>query len=236
MKKERVFWGFIFILSGIFLIVNKLGYFPDVNPFSLILTFFLVVVIGKSIIRLNFPGILFPIAFICIMYDNQLGITQITPWTVLIAALFGSIGLSMLFHKHVKFIHHKHFHKHHHDDYKFEKIDVEDDGKVSFKSSFGASIKYINTNKFEQADLECSFGALKVYFDNAVMSKDNAVVKIDASFSGVELYIPKTWRVDIKTNAFLGDVSEKNRSGQVITNTLTLVGDISFAGVEIIYI
>lgn len=234
MKKERVFWGFIFILAGIFLVVSKLGYFPGVNPFSLILTFFLVVIIGKSIVHLNFPGILFPIAFICIIYDKQLGITEITPWTVLIAAAFGSIGLSMLFHKHVKFIHHVHHHDH--KNYEFEKIDVEDDGNVVFKNSFGASIKYINTNKFEQADLECSFGALKVYFDNAVMSKDNAVVKINASFSGVELYIPKSWNVDIKTNSFLGDVSEKNRNGQVITNTLTLVGDISFAGVEIIYI
>lgn len=236
MKKERVFWGILFILAGVFLVVSKLGFFPDVNAFSLILTFFLVVIIGKSIVHLNFVGILFPIAFICILYDNQLGITSITPWTVLMAALFGSIGLSMIFHKHVKFMHHKYYHKYNNEDYKFEKIDVEDDGNVVFKNSFGSSIKYINTNKFENADLECSFAALKVYFDNATMSKENAVVRINASFSGIELYVPKSWRVDIKTNAFLGDVSEKNRNGQVITNTLTLVGDISFGGVEIIYI
>ncbi len=28
MKKERIFWGVLFILAGIFLIVSKLGYFP----------------------------------------------------------------------------------------------------------------------------------------------------------------------------------------------------------------
>ncbi len=232
MKKERVFWGILFILAGIFMVISKLGYFPDINAFSLILTVFLVVIIAKSIPHLNFSGILFPIAFICIIYARQLGITAITPWTVLISALFGSIGLSMIFHKHVNWIHHNHVHE----DYKFEKIDIEDEGNIIFRNSFGDCIKYINTNEFEQADLNCSFGAMKVYFDNAVMSSENAIVRVNASFSGVELYIPRTWKVDNKTNVFLGSVDEKNRNNERWTNTLTLVGDVSFSGVEIIYI
>ena len=232
MKKERIFWGALFILAGIFLIISKLGYLPDMNVFSFLITVFLLVIIIKSVPKLNFSGILFPIAFICIIYDKGLGITAITPWTVLIAALFGSIGLSMIFHKHINWIHHKHNHQ----DYKFEKIDVEDESNIAFKNSFGASIKYINTDKFEQADFNCSFGAMKLYFDNAVMSNENAVVRINASFSGIELYIPKNWKVDDKTKVFLGSIEEKNRSNEIATKTLTLVGDISFSGVEIIYI
>ena len=96
--------------------------------------------------------------------------------------------------------------------YKFEKIDIEDESHVGFKTSFGASIKYINTDKFEQADFNCSFGAMKVYFDNAIMSNENAIVRINASFSGIELYIPKTWNVDDKTNVFLVAIDEKNRN------------------------
>ncbi len=75
-----------------------------------------------------------------------------------------------------------------------------------------------------------------MYFDKAVISNENAIVRINASFSGIELYIPKTWNVDDKTNVFLGAVSEKNRNNQTTTNNLTLVGDVSFSGVEIIYI
>ena len=232
MKKERVFWGVLFIVAGIFLVISKLGYFEGVNAISLILTVFLVSIIVKSVPRLNFSGILFPIAFIGIIYDKQLGITAITPWTILLAALFGSIGLSMIFNKHVTFLKHKHFCE----DYKFEKIDVEDESHVSFRNSFGESIKYINTDKFEQADLNCSFGGMKVYFDNAVMSNENALVKIDASFAGIELFVPRTWKIEDRTHVFLGGISEKNKSDQIKTNTLILVGDISFAGVEIIYI
>lgn len=232
MKKEKVFWGILFVLIGVFLIISKLGYFPNVNVISLLLTAFLVAVIVKSLVRLNFAGVLFPIAFICIIYDKQLGITNITPWTVLIAALLGSIGLSLIFHKHTKCVNFK-FDS---EDYKFEKIDVEDESHVKVKNSFASSIKYINTDNFEQADFNCSFGAMKVYFDKAIMSNDNAIVRINASFSGIELYIPKTWNVEDKTNVVLGSVNEKNRNNQVTTNTLTLVGDIKFSGVEIIYI
>ena len=234
MKKERIFWGILFILAGIFMIIGKLGYFPNMNVFSLLLTAFLVVVIVKSLPSMNFSGILFPIAFICIIYDKQLSITAITPWTILMAALLGSIGLSMIFHKQIKWINHNH--NHNDEDYKFEKIDIEDESNVRFKNSFGASIKYINTDKFEQANFDCSFGAMKVYFDNAVMSNENAIVRINASFSGIELYIPKTWNVNDNTNVFLGSVSEKNRNNQTTTNNLTLVGDVSFSGIEIIYI
>ncbi|AJD32647.1 hypothetical protein AAGC94_07690 [Clostridium sporogenes] len=233
MKKHRIFWGVFLIVAGIFLIINKLGYLPDVNVFSLLLTVFLVVVIMKSLLRINFAGILFPSAFICIIYDKQFGITNITPWTVLIAALLGSIGLSMIFHKRPKWVNNKH----NHEDYKFEKIDIEDESHVKFKSSFGASIKYINSNNFQQADFDCSFGAMKVYFDNAIMSNDNdAIVRINASFSGIELYVPKNWNIDDKTNVFLGAISEKNKSDKTTTNTLTIIGDITFSGVEIIYI
>jgi len=232
MKKEKFFWGILFILMGVFLIISKLGYLPNINVISLLLTAFLVAVIVKSLVRLNFAGVLFPIAFICIIYDTELGITNITPWTVLIAALFGSIGLSMIFNKHTKYVNFK-FDS---EDYKFEKIDVEDESHVRFRNSFNSSIKYINTDKFEQADFNCSFGAMKVYFDKAIMSSDNAIVRINASFSGIELFIPKEWKVEDKTNVVLGAINEKNRNNQVTTNTLTLVGDIKFSGVEIIYI
>ena len=96
MKKRNIFWGILFVLGAIGLIVGKIGFLSDVNPFSLGFSVSLGVIIIDSLFRLNYAGILFPIAFLCIIYDKQLGITSLTPWTVLISALFGSIGLSMV--------------------------------------------------------------------------------------------------------------------------------------------
>lgn len=232
MKKERVFWGVVLIMGAIALILNKLGYFYDVNIFSILLTVVLVAIMIKSSFTMNFSGILFPIAFICIIYDEQLGITVITPWVVLISALLGSIGLSMIFNKRPKISYNKSEWK----DCEYETINLEDESHIKLHTSFAGSIKYINTDKFKQADLKCSFGSMKVYFDNAVLDKGNGVVRLDSSFSGIELYIPKTWTVSDKTNVSFGGIDEKNKNQGTPDNTLTLVGNISFSGVEIIYV
>lgn len=231
MKKERTFWGIMLVLGGIALIISKLGYFSDINVITILLTIYLSVMLIKNVFRVNFAGVLFPIAFICIIYDEQLGITSITPGTVLIAALLGSVGLSIIFDKRPKWAN-----KHDRDSYKFDTIDVEDESHVRVETQFSASVKYINTDKFEQAYLKCQFGATKVYFDNAVLHKGKGMVTIDASFAGVELYIPKTWTICDKTNVSFGSLNEKNRNQGTSANTLTIMGDINFSGVEIIYV
>lgn len=61
-------------------------------------------------------------------------------------------------------------------------IDEEDGNRISFDTSFGASIKYVNTDDFQSASLDCSFGSMKVYFDNAMMQQPQATIYLDASF------------------------------------------------------
>lgn len=233
MKKGRIFWGSFFILGGIALMVDQLGIVNNVNIINVIIGILLLCIAVKNATKLKFAGVLFPIAFIGILFDDQLSITSITPWTILITAGLLSIGLSMIFDKKPK------FGKVKVDwdskDYKTT-INIEDESNIRLKTNFSSSVKYINTDKFESASLECKVAGIEIYFDNAVMKNENAVVRIDALFSGVELYIPKSWRVDNKANVTFGAIEEKNRNGAVITNTLTLVGNISFAGVEIFYI
>lgn len=201
-----------------------------VNVISLILTILLVACMIKSVRHLNFAGILFPVAFLCIIYDKVLGITAITPWTVLGAALFGSIGLSILFHnKH----HYRHFM---HDENFAEIIDQEDGNSVQLATSFGSSIKYVNSDDFKQANLKCSFGAMKVYFDNAMIRNNNAIIQLDISFAGVELFIPKEWNVKNQANTSFGEIEEKNKNQTTGIPSVTLVGNISFSGVTIIYV
>ena len=209
MKKEKIFWGLFFILAGMFLIVSRLGYFTEINIFSLVLTIFLIACMIKSVRHLNFAGILFPAAFLCIIYDEVLGITQITPWPVLGAALFASIGLSIIFHN-----------RYH----------------LGHETTFGSSIKYVNSDDFSQANLSCSFGAMKIYFDNAVIQNDNAIIRLDVSFAGVELYIPKAWNVINKVDSTFGAVDEKNRNQSTGIPSVTLTGSASFSGVTIIYV
>lgn len=232
MKSEKVFWGLIFIAGAIFLIVSKLGIFHDINLFSLVLTVLLAAVLIKGVVRRKFPEIFFPIAFLCIIYSDMLGLNALTPWPVLAAAILASIGCSMLFHNHCDYK--KLDHCGHHDfSASTEQVTGE---RIMFQTSFGSSIKYINTDNFEYANIRCSFGATKVYFDNALIQKGNATVNLDVSFAGVELFIPKSWTIINNADFTFGGLDEKNHSQSSGMPTLTLTGDANFAGVTIIYV
>lgn len=235
MKKERIFWGLCLVLFGVILIVGKLGYLGNFNAFTLIATILLVIIILKSILHLNFAGILFPIAFIGILFDQELGITAITPWTILLAALLGTIGLSLIFHKR-----HQHFgydlaQKGIKED-EFEVIDVDDESCINCVTRFSGSVKYINSDDFRKANISCSFGGVKVYFDRAVIKGEQAVIHIENSFGGVELYIPKDWRVVNNMSVSMAGVTEKNRNSGVNAKTLVLTGNVTFGGVDITFI
>ena len=232
MNKNRnnIFWGIIFLLAAVFLVVGKLGYLGGISLFSILFTVVLVAILLKSIPSVNFAGILFPLAFLCILYDEQLHIEALTPWTVLGVALLGTIGLQILFRKNRLIV------KKLPDNVEYTIIDEPDSSHIRHSTSFGASTKYINTEDFKQADLSCSFGALSVYFENTLVPDGTAVLNLQASFSGVELYIPKEWTVEKQMSISLGAVEEKNHPHPDGSVTLHLVGSASFCGVEITYI
>lgn len=233
MKKERIFWGVFFILGAVFILAAGLGLIQGIGVWSLIWTVFFAAILIKSLIKIRFFGIFFSLAFLGIIYAQPLGISGIVPWPVLGAALLISIGCSMIFPKKNRFVYHVGHDRSEH----FDKIINEPDSDtVNYSISFGSSIKYINTDDFKSAALECSFGALKVYFDNAVMQGPEACVYLDNSFGGVELYIPKSWKVVSQIDNSFGGVDEKGRSMPEGLHTLYIKGDNSFGGITIVYI
>lgn len=263
VKANKIFWGIFLLLAAVFLVVSQMGLVEGVGVLSILFAIFWVAQFIEGLVKLSFGRMLFSLAFLCIIFDKQLGIEAITPWTVLGAALLGTIGLNMIFRKRWK----KHIHynaswtneaKKHGGDKDFVYVDGEaeildeesqerqsgpdgqggsaGDSRFFLQNSFGEAVKFINTDNFEFASLECSFGALKVYFDNAVIQNGKAGINLDVSFGGVELYIPHSWRIVDETSASFGSVTEKNPSRTTGSPVVTLTGSVSFAGVEIFYI
>lgn len=238
MKFRNWFWGLFFILAAVLIIVNQMGFLAGVSILNLLITILLIPIFIKSVAHLNFAGILFPLAIAGILYAGPLGIQAFTPWPILIVALFGSIGLTFIFpHR----MHHRRNYycgkgsKHEEEGFE-EVIDIPDENIVDFSVRFGASVKYINSDALKQANLQCSFGAMSVYFDHVTLSPNGAEINLDVSFAGVELYIPKEWQVINKVNTVLGAIDEKNPKGNKEGPKVTLVGKTSFSGVDIIYI
>ena len=231
MKKERVFWGIFFIMAAVFIVIGKLGGLGDVNFLTLLLSVFIGACLIKSVMHKSVGGILFSLAFLCIIYAKPLGIEVLTPWTVLGAALLGTIGASFLYRPKGDWFAYGSNHIS-----SKETVEIVEDAQIEFNTSFGGSIKYINSDNFQSARLRCSFGAMKVYFDNAVIENGQATVEIDVSFGGMELYIPRSWKVINNVAASFGGIDEKNHNDTASAPILNLVGKVSFSGVEIIYI
>lgn len=225
---NKIFWGLFFLVAGAFVIFNQMGYYTNFNLVTLILTIFMVAIFIKSIYPVKFFGLLFSLAALVIIYDKQLNLEVITPWPVLITALLGTIGLSIIFPRHnYSKCNNKHFDK---------VIDDIDEDVINYEIRFGSSVKYINSDNFKEANFSCAFGALSIYFNNAKMENDVAIVNLDASFSGVELYIPKEWKVINELDSNLAGIEEKNNSSKDSSKTLKLRGRVNLSGLEIIYI
>ena len=236
MKFKNWFWGLFFILAGGAFIANSLDLFTSrINFLSLLLAILLVAIIVGSLIHFNFFGILVPLSLIGVIFAEELNITHITPWPLIITAVLVSIGLEIIFGNQTKSKYIGINIGATNDEY-YEEVNHEDGENVKYQVSFGAGVKYVNSENFKKGYFSCKFGAMSVYFDNAKPSKDGTEIVLDVAFAGVELYIPKDWNVVTEASVMLGGLDESRRREKKDGPTVTIKGNISLAGVDIIYI
>lgn len=247
MKKNKgLFWGLLLVLGAIFVVVGKLGYFKEVNTVEIVISVLLVCYMIRSIIKVSFSGILFPVAFLCIIYDKQLGLEAITPWTVLFAALLGSIGLSMIFYKkpkrkeiteHSEYWQKGHWQDRWHDHWRHGESEDELSGEYVFSMHrFSGATKYIRSTDLVKAELKNSFGESSYYFDEVITKGDHAEICVDNSFGELNLYLPKEWTVVNEISAWLGEVKEQGSYRGEGAPVVKVKGSVSFGEVKIIYI
>ncbi|MBD5460505.1 MAG: intracellular growth attenuator family protein [Lachnospiraceae bacterium] len=236
-KKRQIFWGVFFILGAIFILVAKMGFMQDVGVWTLIWTVLFAALLVRSLFKISFFGIFFSLAFLGILYAEPLGITAITPWPILGAALLLGIGCKMIFPQKKRLRDRIHFSvKGNRDEEPDRIINSQDGSKVSHDLSFGSAVKYINSENFESASFNCSFGYLKVYFDNAVMKNSSASVHLDNSFGATELYVPRSWTIEFQMENSFGGIDEEGTPQPDGLHTLYLYGDNSFGGITVIYV
>lgn len=243
MKNKKIggnyFWGAFLVLAGIFLIMCQLGLLPEAGVITILLAIACVAMLISGIFHLSFAAILFSLAFLGILFDDTLGITEITPWTVLIAALLGTIGLNLIFGKaKIRFRQRRR---------DAEKIRNVKDGfeadsqrmqgeNIQISVSFSGTTRYIESDDFRYASINASFGGAKVYLDNATVPTGNAVLNMELNFAGAELYVPANWQVIDHVTSLFGGVVEKGKTAQPVTATLTLEGNNHFGGITVYYV
>lgn len=233
MKYKKWFWGAFFILAAAFIICSQLGILATFSIWTLLLTVLLAAIVIHSVVHVEFFGIFVPLAVILILFDTPLGIEALTPWPVLGAAVLLSIGLSILFRSKL----HRGYKKHGcHSAGVHETVEDLNEDRVACKMSFGSGIKYLHAQNLEQAEFDCSFGSLKIYFDQAKLNPNGADVLVNCSFASITFYVPHEWKVIDHIEASMGGVKNRENRSASDTNIIRLRGNVSFGSVEVVYI
>ncbi len=228
----RIFWGIVFILAAVCLVASQFGLFPDVNVFGILVTIFLGWTIFEGIRRVNFYQIFIPLAFLYMIYDDEIGIVQLTPWTVFGVAILFSIGFSMIFQNTRR----KRIYGDTAYAYPGNSAEQCQGEQIRCENTFGSAIRYINSDNFKNAQLENHFGTLSVYFDNAVVQGGSAFVNVENHFGETNLYVPKEWQVENNLERVFGSVGEKGRNAEYGNTMLYINGSTTFGTIVIFYV
>lgn len=224
MKKSRFFWGVLFIALAVLLVTSQLGILKiHISIWTLILTVFFGVSAFWSLFHKEIPGFLFALAFLVIIYDEPLGLQAITPWTILLAALFASIGWRILFPSSKKKA------------YTYQDKKSVRDTDVHIEENFGSCIRYIDSQDIENVLIINRAGMVKVYFQQASMKKINVDFYLNVFCGMLEIYVPRTWKVIDQTDNLLSHVSIEEENGDLIEYHIILKGKVNLSEVKIFY-
>ena len=234
-KGREKIWGLVFIVVAALILLRGFGILGNIFSWKIIVAAFLVLWLIDGVKRRDWGSVLFPVAFLIILFAKKV----IPPMSVIGAAIFGTIGLGFLFGKKQK--------DNDSDYIEYRAIETESSGNkgnsettsdntFTFSTSFNSGVKYVKADNFERANINCSFGEVKVYFDDAQIHCDEAIVNVDNKFGSVNLYFPKEWYVTNEAIAMFGGVEEKNRSITNGTPKVKIVGNIGFGNITVTYI
>ncbi|MCR5311331.1 MAG: hypothetical protein K6E32_07965, partial [Lachnospiraceae bacterium] len=86
---RKLFSGLLLIVLGVCLILWKLNVLPlpavvaGVGAFGIVIAIFMVALILWGLVNMTFGAVFFPLAVLCIIFKEPLGIENLVPWTVL---------------------------------------------------------------------------------------------------------------------------------------------------------
>ena len=79
------------------------------------------------------------------------------------------------------------------------------------------------------------FGAVELDLREAAMVNGNATLDVTIMFGGIELWVPKSWKVSLQTSMLFGGIDDNHQQPDPseATGELTIVGSVLFGGIEV---
>lgn len=205
MRKNNILSGLALIAVAVLLVANGMGVLPNVPWLQTIVSICLVIFSLGQICKRHFFWSMISLGCVAWIWEGYLGIEQITPFPLLLAAGLLGIGLNMMFGKKHRIVSITKDGKH----VSWEDARTEnwEDGRhVTLENIFNSTSKYVNSEAFSTADFSNVFGSANVYFNNAIIAGNEANINAENVFGQLNLYFPSTWRLQVEKEAVFGGV------------------------------
>ena len=233
---KNIAWGIIFLVAAVLVLLNGFNLAIGFPLWKVLITIFLVMWLFHGLGQKDWASIVFPIVFLLCTWVDNLGVSK---GTIFFAAVLGVIGMSMLsgekgrrFKREYESIEDKSLGSYDGED----RSGNQNDNRFAFSTRFGSGVKYVKADNFEEGRVECAFGEAKIYFDDAQIHNEEAIVYVNNSFGTVNLYVPKEWYVTNEASVVFGGVEERNRSITTGSPKLNIVGCARFGCIAVTYI
>lgn len=210
MRKNNVVGGLALIAVAVLLVANGLGVWPEIPWLQALVSITFVAFSLRQIWKRHFFWSMISLGCVAWIWDEYLGIENITPFPLLLAAGLLGIGLNMMFgKKHRVVTITKNGESMGVDEARVE--NWEDGRHVTLENIFNSTSKYVNSEAFSSAEFQNVFGSANVYFNNAIIAGGEAQVDVENVFGTLNLYFPATWRLQVNKEAVFGGVKVYGR-------------------------
>ncbi|MFH1050105.1 MAG: DUF5668 domain-containing protein [bacterium] len=183
----------------------------------------LIVLLGIAHISRKNPPIFSGLIIISVgvlLLADRLGYLNGGFWSAFWPLLIIIIGLSMLFPVRKYFSRNNQIHS---------------DGDLNLTTLFSGQSKKVDDKNFKGGNITATFGAIELDLTDAELSPEGAVLNINASFGGLEISVPRKWRLVFSGTPIFGGFEDKTKQDAPNENTKTLYinYNVIFGGFEV---
>jgi predicted membrane protein len=220
----RIFAGILIIVIGV---IFLLGSLDKVDVGDLISEYWPLILIAVGlwhILAHNFRQVgtgLILITIGSVFMLINLGILGTNFWSVFWPVLIIAVGLWILLKPRFK-------------GFEGKVPEIKDDDLDAFVMFAGIN-RRLESKEFRGGKATALFGGIELDFYNAKLAGNQATVDLTAMFGGIDVRVPRNWKVVVDSHAILGGVDDKHRteSPDQIEATLLIKATAIFGGIDI---
>ncbi|MDR1170281.1 MAG: cell wall-active antibiotics response protein [Prevotellaceae bacterium] len=108
-------------------------------------------------------------------------------------------------------------------------------GDFSKTSIFSNGRYIVIDTEFTGGTLNSVFGGIELDLRKAYLPEGDTILNIEAVFSGITIFVPDSWLLDVKVESMLGGIDDERRITETVDTSRKLIlrGSVTFGGVEI---